>query len=191
MSSYRVGVLEEVKLAKGGPSKDVNFLYRDEIDCLLAKILKDFNYFSHEEFSSIFHLLKVLFRNANRPFTPFYSDGYCLNNQVRKGWIFQVKLLPPLFISNSVSTSFYEMIEDQTKEICSEKYQAFEEVKNDISNAKDKKLWLKNMERTAVAYNKVPEHMKIDFIMNSETDRSQAIEFFQKMEVYIKKFNKS
>lgn len=181
--------MQEMELKKDGPEKKVNFLYRDEIDCLLAKVFKELDYFSHEEVSSAFQLLKFLSRNANRPFTPFYNDGYSLNNQVRKGWIRQVKLLPPLFTANATSAAFNEMIENRTNEICGEIYQAFEEVISDIINAKDKKAWLKNMERAAVAY-QLPEHIRMDFIMNAETDREQASEFLHKIEVYVKKFNR-
>lgn len=182
--------LRQVHIEKDEPKIEIKFLLRDEIDCLLLNIFKELDTFSHEEASSVFQLLKFLSRNARRPFTPFYNDGHSLNCQVRKGWIHQIQLLPPLFTCNSEFDSFYEMIKNRTNEICGEMYQIFGEFINDIKKAKNKKLWLKNMERAAIAY-QLPKHMRINFLINSKLHRKQASDFLNKIEYYVVKVNGS
>jgi len=179
-------MLENQLIKKIALKKD-SFLNIDEIDYILAGILLKFKYFSHEELSSAYQLLNFLFQIADRPFTPFYDDGYSLNNQAMNGWIYQIKLLPPIFKINT-STTFRKMIENKTKEICGETYQAYKELSDDVSKIENKKLWLNHMEKATVLYDELLDCNEVNYIMNSETDNIKNKEFLHQIDIYVKKF---
>jgi hypothetical protein len=162
------------------------FLNIDDVDYVLADALLKFNYFSHEELSSAYQLVHFLFLTAGRPFTPFYDEGFSLNNQVRKGWIYQIKLLPPIFMINN-SKSFREMIENKTKDICGDIYQAYKELLDDMSKIENKKLWLERMEKASVLYDELLDR-GVDKIMDFETDDIKSKEHLRQIEIYVKKF---
>lgn len=166
----------------------IDFLYQNEIDYLLYRIFQGFDYFSHEEVSSAYHLFKFLLRNADKPFTPFYDDGSSLNNQVRKGWIRQINLLPPRFTNRKVSRM--SSLDTKIKEILGGSSDPFYNVVDDLLKVDDKKSWLKNMQRATVAY-QLPEHLKLTYLIDSGIDKEHANNYMNKTRKYIKSFRKS
>lgn len=166
--------------------KKVNFLWRDEIDYLLLRVFKELGEFSHDEASSLFYLLKDLFRNANKPFTSFYSDGYAINNLMRKGWVRQTRRMSPRFNVNDYGIPVDLDIE--VRGICGEGYKIFENLVNDIAGADDKKSYLKILQVASVAHNKLPAHLKIGYVMNYGVEEKKARELLRKIETYMQGF---
>ena len=179
-----------VKLSANNQYSSRTYLNRNEIDIILVRIFKEFTFFTHEDVHFIFNLLKFFFRKSSILFTPFYDDGNSLNNQIRKGLVCQISILPPRFIVNS-SNEYIKLVEKKSKEICGKKYTVLEEFIKDVKNKYDEKSWYRHMLRAAVAHEKIPEEMKIKYIMNSELKYEEACYIFKKINEYVERFNGS
>lgn len=162
--------------------KRVKFLWRDEIDYLLLRVFKELGEFSHDEASSLFYLLKYLTSNSKRPFTPFYGDGYAINNLVRRGWVLQTRIMPPQFNVNNYGIPVD--LDNEIERIYGRMYSCFENLVNDVAKADDKKSHLKNLEAASIAYNKLPEHLRIGHVMRYGVDEAEAYELLRKVEEY-------
>jgi hypothetical protein len=178
---------EELKKQKRpNLSAQVNFLSYENIDCLMLDSVCKLGKVSEEEFSVLCNLLQILFRNINRPFTPFYSCQECLDNLVREGRLFQIGISKPEFKSNPEAV---RNVENELKKILSEgHYRIYREVINELSRTKDRLTKLYGLEKAAIAYEKLPEHLKIDFIKSSAYVQSeyQAKRLLSKIEGWIK-----
>jgi molybdopterin converting factor small subunit len=102
-----------------------------------------------------------------------------LNNQVLQGLVYQIGLRPPLFKVNPSATA-RKRIENKTKEICGDTYQAYKELIDDLSEVKDKRKWLKRIEIASVAYD--------ELIENKKPDIAEGDEFLHKIRTYVEKF---
>jgi hypothetical protein len=179
---------EELKKQRRLPSVQVDFLSDEDINCLMLNSTYRLKKVSEEEFSMLYNILQVLFRNTYRPFTPFYPCQECLDNLVREGLLFQIGMSRPEFVANS---EVAKNAENKLKLISEKHYKMYREVISELARAKDRLAKLYSLERAAIAYEKLPEHLKIDFIESSGYVRNkyEAKRLLRKIERWITRCN--
>ena len=166
--------------------RDLILLSRENMNNLILKLVFDFNYVSDDELSDILFALRPMLKSSRRLPHPFYSREEATSYLLRKGLLTETGFSPSTYTISPREIA-EETLQKGFAEACGESNEVIQQFIKDAVTIKNRNIYLRRIALVATAYEKVPAHLQMDFLLKSGMDKNTAKEALRTFKNYMTK----
>lgn len=168
--------------------RDLILLSRENMNNLMLKLISDFGYVSGDELSDIFSALRPMLKSSKRLPHPFYNKEEATSYLLRKGLLTETGFSPFTYTISPREIGLDEKtLQKGFVEACGESSEVIQQFIKDAVTKKNRNIYLRRIALVAIAYEKVPSSLQMDFLLKSGVDENTAKEALQTFKNYMTK----